>query len=350
METKTAFIVHQNDFLTYFGPLMAKAMANKNQVLLFANKSQPHSKPHLNPFLHPEHLQQVPYSRIIWYETPEALAGLLQKEGGRLAVFTVEALPMDANPAPFKFRRYKIYNLPHSADNIHTKAIAEGVLDKSIAPFEKYGEYLGWNKTDFVVLGSPKYDSINSLSAEAIRKKYALSSPCIVIFAPNTKLLPFSIFLKIFLRIKMAGYKVVIKGKYPGRHHPLYRFLGKYFLSQKSFYPSVVHELLTASQGAVAFDSTVVEEALMLRKPLVNFSIKPYRTERKNFKQFIAMWQSDFCLDINLQTNTPGRYLTKLPPFTHHFKKTVDYQKMQKETFFVPGGVSQKILEFVEND
>jgi len=113
-----------------------------------------------------------------------------------------------------------------------------------------------------------------------------------------------------------------------------------------------VHELIVASSGCVSFDSTVIEEVLMVEKPLVNFSVKTHRHEREisgNFKLFKDMWNSEFCLNINLLHHDRVSPSVKILNFMNHFRKDINYRKIQKKTFFVPGTASEKIVNYIKN-
>jgi len=165
-------IVEINPDLTYLAPLCVELKKNCFVVIVFALKNK-RVKPHYSPFLHPEHISTVASDKIVWYYNSVELAEKLKQEDISV-VFTKEDVPFEADPELFKDRHYRVYSLVHSVDNLHIRGIACGVLDKSIVGFEKYGEYLGWNKNDYIALGLPKYDVISSFKKEEIIKKYNL--------------------------------------------------------------------------------------------------------------------------------------------------------------------------------
>ena len=354
---KIGIVIESNYSLVYFGFFAQKLVENNFQVCFFAS-SQTEVKQVYSPYLHQEHLlkylREIKYDReLIWYKDAEELSRKLDLEKPKI-VFAVEALPFTLKPELFEDRPYRIWNIPHQVDNFHVRAVKKGAIDKSVAPFEKYGEYLGWQKGDFVVLGNPKYDNVSFLSAKATRDKYQLPQNYILLLVPNVNLINPLIVYRIIKKIKRDSYEVVLKAKYPKCHHPVYKLMSKYyFLNDASFYPYITHELICASSGVVGFDSTAVEEALMYSKPLVNFSIKPYRekeTMAGGFKQYLPLWKSEFCLDIDFKKQNIVNVFKRIPDFTSHFKKKIDYEKIQREKFFVPGNSADRIINYIKNE
>ncbi|MBT3817679.1 MAG: hypothetical protein HOE80_02395 [Candidatus Magasanikbacteria bacterium] len=354
MNKRIGIIIDSNHYLTDTGPLCAELKAQQFEVFLFANGDKKF-KPADNPYLHKEHLLEVVHDEVVWYTDLKDLSKKLEKKQV-VAVFTQEALPFVNQPKYFQNRKYFIYNIVHSVDNFHPKAIAAGVIDKTIAPYESYGDYLGWERKDYVPLGVPKYDVVNFLDKEKIFKKYNLPGKYILLLTPNNNLLSWFVVYRILREVKKSGYVVILKGKTPKCHKWIYRlFVDKYFLSDRSYYPFVTHELISASDGVIGFDTTAVEEILVFEKPLVNFSIKPYRDKAAregNFKQFVPMWASKFCLDLNFfdYQGIKGQF-KKLPEFmTHFLKKGVNYKKIQKDVFYVPGEASKRVVDYLKNE
>lgn len=346
-------IVEINPDLTYVGPLCPELKKRGFVVILFVLGDKK-AKPHYSPFLHPEHLSTIVNDKIVWYHDSGELAEKLKQENVAI-VFTKEDVPFESEPELFKDRHYHIYSLVHSVDNLHLRGVVGGVLDKSIVGFEKYGEYLGWNKGSYVALGLPKYDIISSFDREKILKKYDLPDKYILLLTPNNNLLSWFVVYKIIRQIRKAGFKVVLKGKKPKCHKFIYHlFAKKYFLSDLSFYPFITHELIFASSGVVGFDTTAVEEILMCEKLLVNFSIKPYRDKAAregNFKQFVPMWNAQNVLDLNIMDYKKFGMFKKLPEFMSHFAKTgIDYVKVQQEVFSVPGGAAKRVVDWLEQN
>lgn len=352
MPKKIGLVIHSISAITDVGPL-AEALGNHAfEVIVFANADTTF-KPQYNPFLLQQHLRELRHHKLVWYRDMPELHALLQQEAVQ-AVFTEEAWPFVLAPEHFQNRSYKIYNLVHSVDNFHLKAAQGRVLDLSFVGFEKYGEYLDWGKETYRAFGLPKYDVVSRLNREAIIKKYNLPKRYILLLTPNNNLLSVYVVYRMIREIKKHGYGVVLKGKYPKCHKRIYPYLSeKYFLSDVSFYPFITHELVFASSGVIGFDTTAVEEILMCERPLVNFSVKPYRDKAAregNFKQFVPMWGAPFCRDLNIMDYHGFNVFKPLPPFMDHFEKSFDYKKIQQEVFSVPGGASERIVDFLEQN
>lgn len=348
---KIGIIVHINPVITDTGPLYSSLIRSGFEVVIFANANI-RFKSQYNPKLHPEFLNIFSSSEIFWYNTYQDLADQLISSSVS-AVFTEEAWPFIFDPKKFQNRAYKILNIVHSVDNCHPRAVSTGVLDQSFVGYEKYGEYLGWDKKDYTALGLPKYDVISSLDVHEIKKKYRLPEKYVIILTPNNNLLNVFVVYKIIRKIRAGGYEVVLKGKAPKCHKRIYRFMAKYFLSNLSFYPFITHELIFASSGVVGFDTTAAEEILMCERPLVNFSVKLYRdraSKEGNFKQFVPMWNAEYCMDIPFFDHRGLGIFKKIPDFLHHFQKKINYQKIQEEVFSVPGGASERIVEWLKKN
>ncbi len=355
MNKNIGMIIHNNQHLTDIGPLCEEFFLQNFNVILFIN-SDIKEKPHLSPYIDQTHFKKVKHGSFLWYKDNKELSQKL-KEENVCAVFTEETIPFFRTPELFKNRTYKIYSIVHSVDNFHDKAIENGSIDTSIVAFEKYGDYLNWDKKDYVVLGLPKYDVIEQLDAENIRNIYDLPEKYILLLTPNNNLLSWFVVYKMVRQLKKAGYSIVLKGKRPKCHKWIYRlFSDNYFLSDGkhvSYYPFITHELIHASSGVIGFDTTAVEEILMIERLLVNFSIKPYRDKAAregNFKQFVPMWNAEYVLDLNIMNYKKFGMFKKLPKFIHHFeKKNIDYTKIQRETFSIPGRSSKRIVEWVKD-
>lgn len=346
-----AVVIQTNSVITDVGPLCEKLVESGYRVVVFAN-ADTSFKPQINPKLH-NHLDSLKHHEVVWYKDNQELANKLEEYKVSVA-FCEETWPFIFNPELFQNRSYKIVNLVHSVDNFHVKAIPAGAIDVSIVPYERYGEYLDWDKKDYVALGLPKYDVVANLNPEKIRAKYKLPKKYILLLVPNNNLLNVGVIYRIVRAIKKRGYEVVLKGKYPKCHKRLYGYMGSnYFLNDVSFYPFITHELIVASSGVIGFDTTAVEEILMCERPLVNLSVKPYRdkaSKEGNFKQFVPMWNAPYCLDINFFDYRGLAGLVKpLPEFMPHLEKQFDYQKIQKEVFTTPGGASERIVAWLKD-
>ncbi|MFA6427540.1 MAG: hypothetical protein WCW16_03805 [Candidatus Magasanikbacteria bacterium] len=352
MKKRIGMLIHTNQVLTSFGSLINELKKNNFLVYFFVN-ADPSIKPDINPCLHPQHIKKFPYDRLLWYKDNKELAKQIE-DNDVSAILTVELQPLLHAPEFFKNRTYKIYNFVHNVNNWHTKGVELGILDKTFVGYEKYGEYFGWDKKDYLALGLPRFDGIVNFSKEEIQRKYDLPKKFILIFAPNNNQLNWYMVYRVAQEVKRSGYEVVIKGKYPKCAKFVYHFLAnKYFLNDISFYPFISYELVYASDGVIGFDTTAVEEVLMCSRSMVNFSIKSYRDREEKdglFKPLKALWNSDFCLDIPLKGYNFFGIFKKLPKFMNFFSKKINYKKIQTELVTRPGGASERVVEWLSQE
>jgi hypothetical protein len=345
---KIVLILHEADFLASYVPLFEPLRQQSFQVIVALN-THPHLKPqHRAIDKLPQITTALPEALYTFFENYPQLARYLEEQKPDM-VLTVEGLPFNLAPELFQKRSYPVYSLIHCVDNMTPAGVAAGVVDHIITPFAKYGEHLGWPATiPSTPLGNPKYDSVDFLKPKAIRSKYRLPENYLLMFAPNWDLVPGLVLWRIIRFFKRAGFAIILKGKWPKCHRWYFRFLAdRYFLSERSLYPFIVHELLTASSGAIGFDTTAVEEALMFEKPLLNLSVKSYRSNR-NFHQYEYMWSAPFCLDIPFHDHNWRRVIREYPDIIAHFSKTFDYAATQRATYTPPGKASERIARFLK--
>ncbi len=331
-------------------------------------------KPEKNPFLKQSALKGVPYSEILWYQTPEDLKNKIDSVKPH-AVFTMEGVPFYYEEEIFKNRNFKSYSIVFNTDNLHSRII-HTLVDKTICPSEKYARLMGWKKGTYLPFGTPKYDSLGEFNASKIKEKYKIDNDFIVIFAPNRieewinfytrlgwspsswskwiwklcksrPLVHDQVLDQVINQITDSGLEFVMKGREPKAHNPAWSKYGKRYLLEESYFPGTNLELIFASKGVIAFDSTVVEEALMVKKPLVNFNVKSYRKSSAitHWKLMEEMWNSEFVLDIPLLNAGSGQ---QVPSFMTHFDKSIGWKENQEKYFYPWADTSSKIIDWLE--
>jgi hypothetical protein len=346
---KIVLVLNEVDFIAWYGPLLEPLHRAGFQTVVALNT-------HLHTKLQHRVIDKLPEvtaalpTLYMFYDTAAGLAQLLDRLAPH-AVLTVEGIPLAPHPEPFRTRRYRVYSLIHATDSWVTRPGANEVIDRVIVPYDAYGTYLGWNNIPTVTLGHPKYDIVGHLDPGAIRKKYRLPSRYLLLFAPNRELLSISALRKIIRFWHRHGYAVVLKGKKPKCHTPLYHVLADaYILNKRFFYPFIVHELMVGSCGAMGFDTTAVEEALMFEKPMINLSVKPYRFTHRGFRQYERMWGSAFCLDIDFRDHNWSRVEIAHPELVLHLTRSFDYRAIQQSVYTVPGGAADRVAAFIRQE
>ena len=147
-------------------------------------------------------------------------------------------------------------------------------VDHVIFPSKHIAEYYNKVSDKNLYLGAPKYGV--ELSKEEINKKYNLddSKKALVIF-PRTRDLNKVDLNKIYRSLREMGYKILVKTR--GKDLVQEHLKGDYYFIDNSWYPHTTMELMEISDFVVNFSSTSIKECVILRKPLINFDIKPFR-------------------------------------------------------------------------
>tara|TARA_R110002020_G_scaffold338742_6_gene554051 strand:- start:300 stop:1262 length:963 start_codon:yes stop_codon:yes gene_type:complete len=125
-------------------------------------------------------------------------------------------------------------------------------------------------------LGSPKYDV--NLNKKNILTKYNLShkKKCLILFPRKRDMHNINL-IKIIEELKKLDFQVCIKarGKEPCSDNLANEV--SYF-EDESWYPHTSMELISACDLVINTDSTSIKECIMLRKPVLNFKIKPFES------------------------------------------------------------------------
>ena len=169
--------------------------------------------------------------------------------------------------------------------------------DHVIFPNIHYAQFHQTLSPKNLYLGSPKYDI--ELDKKNILKKYDLTNnkKCVILFPRNKDLHLINLNL-IYETLKSQGYELLVKtrGK-DGVANASHRG-DKYFVDT-SWFPHTTMELIEISDFVINFDSTSVEEAIMLNTPLINFKIKGGPRGASNNLPFLL--KSPFCRQMDKQ-------------------------------------------------
>ena len=186
-------------------------------------------------------------------------------------------------------------------------------------------------------LGSPKYDV--ALDEKEIKKKYELSDnkKALVIFPRTRDVQKINLFL-IYRILSEMGFEILVKSR--GKDPVYWEELrgNRYFLDE-SWYPHTTMELIKASDLIVNFGSTTIKECVLLRKPLIDFYIKPFERPMGD------LFNMDYCRNLNpiVDVGEVVEAITYL--MTTDLSKSFD--EAIEKYLFQPGNVSKKILDEV---
>ena len=169
-------------------------------------------------------------------------------------------------------------------------------VDNVIFPNKFLAEWFDTTTNKNLYLGSPKYD-VDYDSTE-ICKKYNLNDTkkCLIIL-PKLKDLSVdsNLLNKIYSTLKSCNYFVIGKQRKKDSHPSFKNNCDLYIEESTSyFFPWITMELISISDFIINFDSSSIEECLMLNKPLIYFSVK-----EKKWPLIKNLGKEEFCIHSN---------------------------------------------------
>ena len=180
-------------------------------------------------------------------------------------------------------------------------------VDHVIFPSEFFAKFHGTVSDKNLYLGSPKYDV--EFTRDDVLRKYDLprNTNALILF-PKLRDLGKSNIVEIYNHIRALGYNILVKsrGKDPIMDE---KMRGDRYFEDASWHPHTSMELMSVSDLIINFGSTAIKECVMMRKPVINFPIKPHQIE----KTFPFLYEYDYCRQ--LQPNCDFR----------EFEAAVDY-------------------------
>jgi hypothetical protein len=191
-----------------------------------------------------------------------------------------------------------------------------------------------FNEKKNLFLGSPKYDL--NLNKNEILKKYNLSNKkkCFM-FYPRSRDLHKIDVNKALEPLKKLGYEILVK--YRAKENcPLKGSDNIKILKDESWHPHTSLELIYASSLVINTDSTGIKECVLLKKPVLNFKIKPF----ENWLNFLYNEKFHIELTMPIDYNLIEKSVQKLVNV-----KTEDFQETVDRFLFQPNS-SKRILDF----
>jgi hypothetical protein len=168
-------------------------------------------------------------------------------------------------------------------------------VDYIVYPSEFMVDFYNLKRTEKdLCLGVPKYDIV--LNKEEINKKYDLTDNKKALFiAPKLRDLNKIDLSRIYKIFKNEGYDILVKTR--GKDPIPNNLRGDRYFTDNSWHPHTSMELMEASNIVVNFSSSVIKEIVMLRRPVVNFDIKP-------FKMCLPfLYDYDYCRNLKKDAN-----------------------------------------------
>ena len=243
--------------------------------------------------------------------------------------------------------RYKKISLTYMTDFVGMYAAYVHEVDYVIFP----SEFMASLRSEISVsekdlyLGSPKYDI--SFDSEEIYKKYNINDNKILLYnkkkafviLPRQRDMLNVDFKILYDSLRELDFSIITKtrGKDPFSQSHI---RGNYHFMDFSWYPHDSMELMHASDLVINFSSTAIKECVLLKKPLVNFHIKPFKKPL------------DFLYDYKYCENFEAQYDIDKFKESVQFLTSADldseFDMSIKNHLFEKGNVSKKILDYLE--
>ena len=192
-------------------------------------------------------------------------------------------------------------------------------VDYVVFPNESYA--LAHNKISSknLYLGSPKYDI--SFSKKEIIKKYNLTEnkKCLVVAPKNKDVAQINLSL-VYGRLKAFNFEILVKTRGKDPIQKAHR--GDAYFADDSWFPHTTMELMHISDFVVNFDSTAIEECIMMNSPLINFRIKPPGRGGQTACPFLFGYDFSCNLEKNFSIKQLDDAITYVS--THDFSKSFD--------------------------
>jgi len=314
------FALAEMTYLKYFMPLIIEAHKRGICTQMVVDKNSKYS----NPLKYINELSAI----LKIYETEIVFADKSSKYGGLF--FTVEGGWKDRIIG-------KIFSLVAMTDFTVSYRDYIDRVDKVIFQSRFFADYYGTISDKNLHMGSPKYDI--EYSKPKIKEKYGISGDKIaLVLFPRYRDLPNVDLLKIYGYLENLGYKIILKarGKEPAENN----VRPEYYFEDESWYPHPSLEFLTIADVLINFDSTAIEEAVMLNCPVLNFQIKPFSKIPMNF-----LYNYKYCCGVKSDIGF-DKFKSSI-----EFLTTTDFSEefavSRKKHLFEKGNVSSLIMDEV---
>jgi len=254
------FVLSEMTFLRYYMPLIIEAKSRGHRSKLFVGSNNKYNNPRF--FMgHLEELSSVYKFEILDIKHVHECTGL---------TFLIEGVDHKRLDPSKTTSVSMTYMTDYSS--LYDSYIDN--VDYVIFPSEYFADIYDKKSSKNLYLGSPKYDLF--LEDEEIKSKYNLTDnkKALIIYPRNRDKNKINL-SAIYSNLKDFGYDILVKSR--GKD-PIYEqaHKGDAYYSDKSWFPHTTMELIKISDVIVNFNSTSIKECVLMKKPLLNFDIKPW--------------------------------------------------------------------------
>jgi len=266
------FIVCEMTYVRYFIPLVIEGNKRGMKSIFFIGRTGKYNSPHK----HQKSLNDL--SKKYNFE----LRDMSSLEDNGWPFFLIEGVQSKLLSG-FKSKKY---SLTYMTDFVGQYEKYIDAVDYVIFPSQFMAEHYKKAPQKSLYLGSPKYDI--SFNKKEIYKKYDINTDKkkAFIILPRQRDIRSTDFNLIYDSLQELGFSLITKTR--GKD-PITKGRQDYHFMDFSWYPHDSMELIHISDLVINFSSTAIKECVILKKPLINFHIKPFEKPLK------FLYEYDYC-------------------------------------------------------
>ena len=325
---KINFLVTECTFLRYFLPLIVEAKNLGIDSCVFVGRTGKYSCAQ----------SQKNFERILFLSNNFGFKIAHINESYKVKgepIFCIEGCGVEKE---HKQNNNKIFSITYMTDfSVSFNDYIEKV-DHVIFPSLKFAEYYDCLNDKNLYLGSPKFEHCFHQDKSKIFKKFGLndSEKVVTYISPKNRDKNKVDQTRIVEKLKNAGFFVFCKAR---RKDMVWQpSIFDRVIYDDNWFPHASLELINISEFVVNFDSTAIKESILLRKPILNFNVKPSNVKRLNF-----LYEYDFCYNFNI-----GDDIEKIDDLIFEMTKkdhAKDFEQCIKQNLFKVEGTCRRILK-----
>ena len=330
------FVITEMTFLRYFMPLIIEGNKRGIKSRVFISENNKYNNP-----LYPNNLNvlhELHKTHNIAVEMIKKQHHIDEAEQAHINKFPDTTFLIEGCGVDDIEYSNKIISFTYMTDfsGIYKKYIDK--VDHVVFPSRWCAEHYGFNSDKNIYLGSPKYDVV--LNKGRILSKYKLTGEkkkALIVFPRHRDLAKIDL-NKIYSFLQKMGYEILVKtrGKDKVQNQKLH---GDHYFEDSSWFPHTTMELIEISDIVINFSSATVKECVMLKTPIINFDIKPFKL------LLDVLYEFDYAIQLRPDVDF-DRFSNVVKQLTSADLKSAFDEAISKY-LFDKKGVSKRILDYV---
>ena len=322
------FLLTECTFLRYYMPLIEEANKRGVSSTVFVGRSGKYNCPQLKHNM--DTILSLSQSHGFSIKNIDESSSVSEE-----IFFTIEGCGLFARNLK---QNNKVYSMTYMTDYTASFDSYIDLVDHVIFPSFKFADHYGKISDKNLYLGSPKY--CTQVSKSETCKKYNLNQQdnMALIVAPRLRDIKQIDLSLLYTWLKNMGYTLLVKTR--GKDPMPANLRGDHYFEDISWYPHTTMELLSVSKFVVNFSSTVIKECVIMKKPLINFHIKPHSKPRADF-----LYDYSYCKKLNkaISYDELKSMIQSLLEEDHN----ESFARSTKENLFDASSVSKNIIDEV---